>query len=173
MRRFGTALAGILLTLLAATPAAATDLPWERLPCTAGALDTIETRTTNGFHSLALAGHLDCADPTGTGATFGFGVYRGGGSAVLAQSAMWRYERVPSTPFSMERVVPPRQPTFGVCVVTDETVRVACVEVAWDPARQIVVARPLYIKDPLVNHKVRVTDGPDNASTSPACGTCW
>ncbi|GLH96401.1 hypothetical protein [Phytohabitans aurantiacus] len=173
MRRFGTALAAILLTLLAATPAAATELPWERLSCTAGSLDTIETGTTNGIHFLTLAGHLDCADPAGTGATFGFASYRGGDNGWAPQSTMGRYAPVPPTPFSMQKTVRPGQPTFGICVVTDKVVRVACVEVAWDPAQQIAVARPLPTKHPLVNVSATVYDGPGNASTSPACGTCW
>lgn len=172
MRRFLCVLAAVLLMPLGAAPAAASETTWTKLPCASGTLDESRTETVGTTTYVTLAGRLDCADPAGTGATFGFAVYNGRSNGSVREAGMGRYEAVPPTPFATRgRVVAGPQPRLGVCVVTDVAVRVVCVEVAWDPAQQAVAVRPLSTKDPLVDWKAYVV--PDHAMSDPACGTCW
>lgn len=179
MKRFVAALAAAALVALAHNPAlAATDLTFSPMKCLSGSFD----RTDPSDDYLQLTGHLDCAG-SGSGFTFGVAHYYDGGSgqAEMFDSTLRRYGNEAPSAFSVGNEVDFGPRRFGLCLVTDYDVRVACVRVTVEKNMTLSVVTPLATDDPLVNRPVtgvyldlpggprpRVPGGP-----VPSCGGCW
>ncbi|MEE6258048.1 hypothetical protein [Plantactinospora sonchi] len=176
MRRLLAVLTAVAVTVLTALsgagPAlAGTEPVWHRIPCESGAFDLVEVETdeVKGISHLTLAGHLDCADPKQT-ATFGYATYREHEpQGVLYDIRLRPYAATAPTTFHERNLLAPT--SIGVCVVTDRSVRVACVGVNWDSEVGVTV-EALPTDDPLVDRCVRLVRY-DDSMPSPVCGTCW
>lgn len=165
--RFLTVLAAVVVTLFTAGPAAASEQEWERIACFSGAIDRAEV-TEGDF--LRLAGYLDCSVPKGvTGPAFGYARYPSIGDGVINAVALRPYGYEAPAKFDEKGRIGLSKSPFGICVVTDYTVRVACVKVTWGGPGMPVLVEPLATDDPLVDRtSVLVWDWTGN----PVCGYC-
>jgi hypothetical protein len=171
-RRLVAVLAAVVLAPLAAAPAAAATPQWERISCAAGAIEQASLdQTKDGDTYLTVAGRLDCADPKQS-AAFGYAIYEEHISfGVLYESNLRAYAPVAPSRFADRKRLMHPNDGLTLCVVTDSTVRVACVEVFFSPLDHRVVVRPLPTDAPLVQRPVQVVHG--EGGPRPVCGHCW
>lgn len=169
------ALVAAAVMAVTATPAAA-DIKWVTADCFSGTIDT----TVVAGSGLGLQGRVDCAD-TGKGASFGIAhYYEGVESAGMYQSTMRSYAATAPTAFSVAKDTHAGLGTFALCVVTDASVRLACVKVvryqkpSTTQSGSPMVVTPLPTDDPYVRKQRVDLIVPDaDSDPSPACGHCW
>lgn len=165
-------LAVAVLAVLAPGPAVATArLAFTPTPCFSGAINA--TPLTDG--DLEVTGSLDCAssDPS---AAFGIAHYYGRAgdptfwTDVIFDSTLRPYANEAPSTFSVRNEVESEE--FGLCVVTDYDVRVACVRVARQKNVSLYAVTPLATNDPMVARPVRAIIF-DMTGRAPSCGGCW
>ena len=167
--RAGAALAAAAVLLStpdaarAGGPGGGGDLEWIRIACFSGAIDRVSV--DGGL--IEVDGHVDCGQSLPGSAAFMYALYRDK-QAVAYGSTVSIYGAVAPSPRSIRKDLPAGM--FGLCLVTDYTVRVACVTVS--PARGgMVTVADLPTGDPLVDQPVVVVGY--GGWTDPACATCW
>jgi hypothetical protein len=164
-----TAVTAILA--VGAGPAAAAP-PWERMPCFAGAVESTKWYA-DGY--LELTGRVDCA---GTGSAAAYGVAHYGAAGGLDpdgvfDSTLREYGAQAPSRFLIGNEVDIGARDFGLCVVTDYDVRVACVRVTRVGGTAAPAVTPLSPNDPLVNRRTTGVYNDSGGRATPGCGGCW
>ncbi|MEJ3742328.1 hypothetical protein WEI85_03395 [Actinomycetes bacterium KLBMP 9797] len=162
-----------MLAVLTPGPAVATASAasaFTPMPCFSGSINA----TPPNDYFLQVTGHLDCA--SSDAATFGIAHYYGRAgdpsyiSDAIFNSTLRRYATSAPTTFSVGNDFDSED--FGLCVVTDYEVRVACLRITRDKNTSLYAVTPLPTNDPLVNRPVKGILH-DFTRTGPSCGGCW
>lgn len=173
----------MIFTALAVTagalPAQASEPPYLQfykwLPCAAGTsttgqIDAVSAYGNDGWYIARVSGSLLTCRPPGTGHVFGLAGYRG--SQAYGEPVQYVPNRPqPYTFTSPVRIYPD---VHAVCLISNETTRLACVSIGWVPVNgdvQPVVGGPLAVDSPLVAAPAE-TDLMVNGPGGPGCGLC-
>lgn len=170
LARAAMVLTTVLAMVFTAGPVTAGETEWTRIRCLSGG---IHATSVTDAEFLVLKGHLDCANRRSR-ASFAYARYGDRGIGVVFWFHLQPYSKFAPTEATVENQIAAATRRFAVCLVTDYSVRVACVMVTRNPGQQgekAFTVAPLPPTAPYVNRKVMVTEYA--VEHTPACGHCW